>query len=529
MISFHKARHLGIQLLRRAVQFLVLALVAGMVYLSLYAHYRAAHVLDDDTEMVGLRGQILSKIDERVGGMDDPQKFLDDNKGTVWSMRVGGWDLTDPLAAAEAVAATRSVHGPLLLSILVPVLVTLVLGKVFCSWICPANLLFEISGKLRKLLRFAELPPAEVAFSRANKYVLLAVGLIIAAIVGLPIFALIYPPAAISRLIHAWIFGTSLTGILILLGIIALVEVIISPRWWCRTMCPGGALYGLIGWPRLLRVKLDMDRCTKCRKCVPVCEPGLDPVRESYGIECDNCGVCVRHCPDRALRYTIGLPTVVRRDGRDEKDKRDRKTVGTVSATVLMLLAIVLSTPTVASAHHILGLPHYSYKENYPQVPVLEYPATTGPYEVLLQCYPGEPVPGEVTNLAFYIKDAASSEPYEQPVGVRVLQTFTFGNNLDVLPSTEVSQFDGLHKISTTLPEDGEYVVELTMHVEGQPEVISFPVIAGNPSATASIVIAIAAGLLVFLIVVRAIKIKAKRRRQCEGTDVTEEIVAGAG
>lgn len=112
---------------------------------------------------------------------------------------------------------------------------------------------------------------------------------------------------------------------------------------------------------------------------------------------------------------------------------------------------------------------------------------------------------------------------------MRVLQTFTFGNNLDVLPSTEVSQFDGLHKISTTLPEDGEYVVELTMQVEGQTEVISFPVIAGNPSATASIVIAIAAGLLLFLIVVRAIKIKAKRRRQREPTDVAEEIVAGAG
>ncbi|MBC8875123.1 MAG: hypothetical protein H8E44_37355, partial [Planctomycetes bacterium] len=320
-----------------------------------------------------------------------------------------------------------------------------------------------------------------------------------------------------------WIFGTSLTGILILLGIIALVEVVISPRWWCRTMCPGGALYGLIGWPRLLRVKLDTDRCTKCRKCVPVCEPGLDPVRESYGIECDNCGECVRHCPDRALRYTIGLPAVVRRD------EGDKKTLGTVSATILVVWVIVFSTPSVASAHHILGLPHYSYKENYPQVPVLEYPATTGPYEVLLQCYPGEPMPGEPTNLAFYIKNSASGEPYDRQIGVRVLQTFTFGNNLDVLPSTEVSPFDGLHKISTTFPEDGEFVVELTMQVEGQAEVIPFPVVAGDPSATTSVVVAIAAGLLVFLIVVRAIKIKARRRRQREDLDVAEEIVAGAG
>jgi len=521
MISFHKARHLGVQFVRRVIQLSVLVLLAGMVYLSLYAHYRAAHVLDDDTEMVGCRGRILSKIDEHVGSMDDPQKFLDGNKGTVWSMRIGGWDLTDPLAAAEAVAASRTVHVPLLVSMLVPILVTLVLGKVFCSWICPANLLFEVSGKLRKLLRLAELPPAEVEFSRVNKYVLLAIGLLFAAVVGLPIFALMYPPAAISRLIHAWIFGTSLTGILILLGIIALVEVVISPRWWCRTMCPGGALYGLIGWPRLLRVKLNEDRCTKCRKCVPVCEPGLDPVRESYGIECDNCGECVRHCPDRALRYTIGLPTVVR---------KKEKALGTISATILIALVMIFSTPTVASAHHILGLPHYSYKENYPQAPVLEYPATTGPYDVLLVCYPGKPVPGEQANLVFDIKASDSGQRYDQPVGVRVLQTFTFGSSREIVPPTQVQQVgDVLRKLPTTFPDDGEYVVELTMEVEGQTEVIPFLVIAGDPSATTSIIIAIAAGLLVFLIVVRAIKIKARRRRQRAESDVTEEIIASAG
>jgi len=58
------------------------------------------------------------------------------------------------------------------------------------------------------VLRFAELPPAEVKFSYANKYLLLVVGLVIAVIVGLPIFALVYPPAAMSRLLHGWVFGT---------------------------------------------------------------------------------------------------------------------------------------------------------------------------------------------------------------------------------------------------------------------------------------------------------------------------------
>ncbi|HID20830.1 MAG TPA: 4Fe-4S binding protein, partial [Planctomycetaceae bacterium] len=200
-------------------------------------------------------------------------------------------------------ATTRALYVPLLLSALVPVLATLLLGRIFCSWVCPAGFLFEITGKLRNVLKWAEIRPANVKFSHANKYVLLVVGLLTATAVGLPIFALVYPPAVVSRLVHAWVFGTAVTGGLVLLGLIILFELLVSPRWWCRTMCPGGALYGLLGWPRLLRVKLDADRCTACRLCEPVCEPGLNPVLQSAGLECDNCGVCIHHCPEKALRF----------------------------------------------------------------------------------------------------------------------------------------------------------------------------------------------------------------------------------
>jgi ferredoxin-type protein NapH len=512
----------------------------GMIYLSLYAHYRAAHALEDETQTPGARATILNKIDARVSAMDDPQKFLDDNKGTIWSMRLrlfdpepdgllgrlctsiasltGGLDLsrpdlTDPLAAAEALAAGKRWYWPLLLSIFFPVLFTLLLGKVFCSWICPAGLLFEITGKLRKLLRFAELPPAEVKFSRANKYVLLGIGLAVAGVVGLPIFTLIYPPAAISRLLHAWVFGTSLAGVLVVLGVIVAFELVVSPRWWCRTMCPGGALYGLIGWPRLLRIKLDADRCTRCRKCEPVCEPGLNPVVESAGIECDNCGECVGACPEQALYYSISLP-------RKKADGKSRPRSGAAQrvkiGAALVLAAVSLGSPAAARAHHILGLPHYSYKENYPQAPVLEYPATTGPYSVLMQCYPGTPIPGQPANLVFDIKNTETGERYHEPIRVRVVQTFTFGANEGVLAATEVPAYEVLHKLAATFPNDGEYVVEMTMDVKGRPETIGFLMIAGDPGAATSVVILAScmAGLALFLVTVRAVKKKRNRRRQ---------------
>ncbi len=508
-MNAYQVRHLALQILRRMVQASVMAVVIAVVYLSLYAHYRAARALEDDQLMAGFQGKVLRFIDDTVAPMEQPQQFLDGFKGTLWSMRLWGVELSDPLAAAEMVVASKTLYGPMLLSILIPVLVTLLLGRVFCSGICPGYVLFELAGKLRKLLRFAELPPGEVEFSHGNKYAFLGAGLIVAAVAGLPFFALIYPPAVISRLVHAWIFGTAFTGMLLILGIIIAVEVFVSRRWWCRTLCPGGALYGLLGAGRLLRIRLDANLCTGCRECEPVCEEGLNPVLQSYEMECDNCGVCLRHCPEKALLFTAGLPG--RSRARIKKSHPPEKSSRTAMAAVILVSALL---PASAAAHHILGLPHYSYKENYPQVPILEYPASTGPYDILLTSYPGRPIPGETANLAFYIKNRDSGQPYQEPIRVRILRTFTFGRSLEVLSSLEVIPYEQPHSLSATFPQEGEYIVELSLDVEGKTEVIPFLVVSGDPTATVSVVIAVVLGLAFFIIVIRAIRIKRERRQK---------------
>lgn len=183
---------------------------------------------------------------------------------------------------------------------------------------------------------------------------------------------------------------------------------------------------------------------------------------------------------------------------------------------VICLITVAFHAP-ILRAHHILGLPHYSYKENYPQAPVLEYPAFSGPYEILLTCYPGKPVPGETANLVFYAKNQQTGEPYEKSIKVRCLQTFTFGKSLEILKPSIIEPYEQPHKISVTFPQDGEYVVELSMEVEGKEEVIPFMLVVGNPSSTGSILIAVAIGLAVFIVVIRAIKIKRQRYLSGQG------------
>jgi hypothetical protein len=96
-----------------------------------------------------------------------------------------------------------------------------------------------------------------------------------------------------------------------------------------------------------------------------------------------------------------------------------------------------------------------------------------------------------------------------------------------------VQPFEVPHKTHATFPADGEYIVELSMEVEGRTEVIPFLMVAGEPTAAASILIALGAGLALFVIVVRAIKIK-RARRQAQETlassvgeiSVTEGVLA---
>jgi ferredoxin-type protein NapH len=506
-MTLYQVRHLLIQTARHSARLIVLTLVLGLVFLSLYAHYRAAGVMEDEQYLQGYRGAVLVQIDRHVQATQNPQAFLDGFKGTLWSMLVAHINLSDPLAVAEMTATSRTIYLPLWLSALIPVLFTLLLGRVFCSWMCPAGLLFELTDKLRRLLRLAEIKPGEVRFSHQNKYVVLVIGLLVAGTVGLPIFALVYPPAVISRLAHAWIFGTALTGMLILLGLMIIFELAVSPRWWCRTMCPGGALYGLLGWPRLLRVRLKLKLCNACRECEPVCPMGLNPVRESTSIECDNCLVCLRHCPEEALQLSTGLPPSVKRIRLRAKSVTRKPSV--VAAAFFLS---ILFWPQLATAHHILGVPHYTYKENYPQVPTLEYPASVGPYDILMTSYPGKPTPGEAANIAFYIKDRHTGVPYEQPVAVRVLQTRTFGSDHTIQEAMTVEQFDKTHKLSVIFPYEGKFLVELSMFVENHPEIISFHMVAGESAMASPLLIITAVFFIMCFIVVRAIMIKRRRR-----------------
>ncbi len=80
----------------------------------------------------------------------------------------------------------------------------------------------------------------------------------------------------------------------------------LSPRFWCRNLCPAGALFALFSFSPLIRrrVSSDCTQCGKCRKQCPMDAIAENPLSTSH-TECIACQTCVRVCPVQAVSFSF--------------------------------------------------------------------------------------------------------------------------------------------------------------------------------------------------------------------------------
>jgi len=283
----------------------VFSVLILLPFLHLYQTYVAAHAYDlltpDQKGIYDTMEWLTSPL------TDNPETDLNQLKGTTWSGTIFGLKLSDPLALVGQLAAGLSIYWPLVLAALIPAVATMIFGRFFCGWICPASLIYELNETLAGWLRRVGVPLGDRKFDRRTKYLVLGSGVIISVFLGSVAFAAVYPPAIVGREIYYAIAqgGFGAGAVFFLLTI--LFDLMVARRGFCRYLCPGGALYSLLGRYRLFRIKRIVETCNDCRKCNVVCEFNLDPMHDDFGQECNNCTACIAVCPTDALTFTVSI------------------------------------------------------------------------------------------------------------------------------------------------------------------------------------------------------------------------------
>ena len=214
--------------------------------------------------------------------------------------------LSDPYAALQMFAAGALVSTNLIMgALIITVFYGLVGGRVFCSWVCPVNIVTDAANFLRRKLHINEVEKKQPA-SRNLRYWILGLSLVLSYILGVTAFEFISPISITHRAI---IFGVGLGWTAAL--IIFLFDLFILKNGWCGHLCPLGGFYSVVGKASLIRVDHNEENCTNCMKCKIVCPESEVLFMVNKSSEqvlngfCTNCGRCVEVCDDDALNFSI--------------------------------------------------------------------------------------------------------------------------------------------------------------------------------------------------------------------------------
>ena len=245
----------------------------------------------------------------------------------------------DPLLGLNAILAAREIIGRALWSLIL-LGSTLLMGRFFCAYMCPLGASIDFLDrlffhkKIRKDLRMG-------GSLRRVKYVVLIV-IVTVALTGLSLayfmdpialltrtYTFVFYPLAITTInlvldllrpvfqTFGWVtlshlhivqpvFYMAAISLVIFGGIISLNRLV--PRFWCRYLCPLGALLSLVSPLGLFKRKVSQD-CNDCLKCQKNCPMGAIPEnpRATIHPECTQCRTCANVCPQNAVSFSASF------------------------------------------------------------------------------------------------------------------------------------------------------------------------------------------------------------------------------
>jgi len=255
----------------------------------------------------------------------------------------------DPLLGLNALLASREMIGRVLWSLIL-IGATLAFGRFFCAYVCPLGASIDFLDFL--LFRKSKRPGLKTdSRLRRWKYFLLIV-IIAAAVTGVSLAYLLDPIALLTRFYTLVLYPLTVTVVNLLLDLLrplsqglgwvnlahlhypqpvyymtaltlAIFGAVIAlnrfaPRFWCRYLCPLGALLSLISPLGVFkrRVSGECNRCMVCRNGCPMGAIGEDPFIAGAA-DCIQCRECALICPQKAISFPASFPGVREVSGLD--------------------------------------------------------------------------------------------------------------------------------------------------------------------------------------------------------------------
>ncbi len=286
--------------------------------------------------------------------------------GTICQYGVNIVNALCPLGGLETMIASHTFLPRGIIGMLFVLLLILVFGRAFCSWMCPTNVVRRVFGlknpyqrrqhavrrAAEKLVRVKEQAAEDAAteedieLAKANlaaaeeaaahpapglddapapergglrdTRIWVLIGTFIStAICGIPVFCLVCPVgltfASVTAIWRAVQFGETTWSILVWPALLVLEMVIL--RRWCHTLCPLGALVSLVARKNpTFKVNLNTSACLReskgvaCDRCVDVCPEGIDlhpNATTTPHHQCLKCGDCTSVCPAHAITFSV--------------------------------------------------------------------------------------------------------------------------------------------------------------------------------------------------------------------------------
>jgi polyferredoxin/uncharacterized protein with FMN-binding domain len=181
---------------------------------------------------------------------------------------------------------------------------TALMGRFFCGWMCAfgalGDFIYRITGRFVKFRVNEKLDGA----LKYVKYILLAFLVVACWVVGVKAFSSANPWDAFGLLAtvgrapdFAFVLSNLAHAFVLLVGIV--VGSVFVERFFCRYLCPLGAVFAIVSRFRLVKISKPAAKCGKCRVCTKNCAMGISLYKRDTVVsgECIGCMKCVPYCP----------------------------------------------------------------------------------------------------------------------------------------------------------------------------------------------------------------------------------------